>query len=92
MFLMPTTSFTTRLDSELKTQLDEIARYEDRSSSYIANQAIKNFVEERLATRELVELGLKLAEQDAPTISSKQVHDWFMADEDTEFPIAKHKS
>ncbi len=85
---MATTSFTTRIDTELKAELEQIARYEDRSASYMANQAIKAMVEERKATRELVETGLALIEKDAPAIPAEAVHDWFVADDDRPFPAA----
>ena len=83
---MATTSFTTRIDSELKTQLDRIARFEDRSASYMANQAIRAFVEERLATRDLLETGLALVDQGAPSLAPNTVHDWLKADDDRAFP------
>ncbi|TCS59738.1 hypothetical protein EDD52_11941 [Primorskyibacter sedentarius] len=86
MSIMATTSFTTRIDSELKMQLDRIARFEDRSASYVANQAIRAYVEERLATRNLIETGLALVEQGAPTLAPNAVHDWLKADDDRPFP------
>ena len=85
---MATTSFTTRIDTDLKAQLDRIARFEDRSSSYMANQAIRAFVEERLATRDLVETGLALVERNAPSLAPDAVHDWLKADDDAPFPDA----
>ncbi|MDU9007235.1 CopG family ribbon-helix-helix protein [Sedimentitalea todarodis] len=84
--IMATTSFTTRIDSELKSQLDRIARFEDRSASYMANQAIRAFVEERLATRDLLETGLALVDQGAPSLAPNAVHDWLKADDDRSFP------
>lgn len=86
---MATTSFTTRIDTDLKAELEQIARFEDRSASYMANQAIKAMVEERKATRELIELGLALVEQGAPSIPASEIHDWFMADDDRPFPEAR---
>lgn len=83
---MPTTSFTTRIDSELKTELEQIARYEDRSASYMANQAIRNFVEERKATRELVELGLEMINRGVPGVTPEAVHNWMLAEDDQPFP------
>ena len=85
---MPTASFTTRIDADLKAELEQIARYEDRSASYIANQAIRNFVEERKATRELVDLGLEMVERGMPGIDPEAVHAWLLADEETPFPSA----
>lgn len=83
---MPTASFTTRIDAELKAELERIARYEDRSASYVANQAIRNFVEERKATRELVELGLEMVERGMPGIAEEDIEAWLMADEEQPFP------
>lgn len=90
---MATTSFTTRLDSELKTDLEEIARMENRSASFLANQAIRSMVEERKATRALVELGLEMVEADAPTIAPEDIHAWLLAeDESAPFPEARQRS
>ena len=83
---MATTSFTSRIDSELKMQLDRIARFDDRSASDMANQAIRIFIEERLATRDLIETGLALVEHGAPTLAPDAVHDWLEADDDRFFP------
>lgn len=83
---MSTTSFTTRIDADLKAQLDRIARFEDRSASYMANQAIRAFVEERLATRELIETGLALVDRNTPSLAQDTVHDWLKADDDRPFP------
>lgn len=86
---MPTTSFTTRIDAELKADLEQIAQFEDRSASYIANQAIRNFVEERKATRELVELGLEMVDRGMPGIAPEAVHEWMLADDEQPFPSAR---
>lgn len=85
---MPTASFTTRIDADLKAELEQIARYEDRSASYMANQAIQNFVEERKATRELVELGLEMIDGGMPGIPEQDIHDWMLAEDDRPFPSA----
>lgn len=90
---MPTTSFTTRIDTDLKADLEEIARMENRSASFMANQAIKSLVEERKATRALIELGLEMVQTGGPTIPSKDVHDWLLAeDENAPFPQARPRS
>lgn len=86
---MAMTSFTTRIDADLKAELEQIARFEDRSASYMANQAIRAMVEERRATRKLVQTGLDLVEQGAPSIPASEIHDWFMADDDRPFPAAR---
>lgn len=89
---MATTSFTTRLDTELKADLEQIARFEDRSASYMANQAIRAFVDERKATRALVETGLAMVEAGAPGIEPSAIHDWFLADDDRPFPSPEASS
>ena len=53
---MPTAMFTARLDAELKAELERIARTEDRSASWVASEAIRAFVEERRAVRDLVDM------------------------------------
>ena len=82
---MPTIPFTMRLDAKLKTQLEEIAQYEERSASYIANRAIQNLVDERETTRALIKTGLELIDQGV-SISSEAVNNWFQADDDKPFP------
>lgn len=90
---MATSTFTTRIDSELKAELERIARAEKRSASFIANQAIENLVEERRATRELVELGLQLVKQGAPTIRAADIHAWMLSeDEASPFPTGRASS
>lgn len=83
---MPTTSFTTRIDTDLKTDLEQIAQFEDRSASYMANLAIRNFVEERKATRELVDVGLEMVARGMPGIVPEAVHDWMLVDDERPFP------
>lgn len=83
---MPTASFTTRIEVELKQQLERIAKYEARSASYVANQAIKAFVEERIATRALIDSGLALVERGAEGIEPDAVHSWLLDDGEGEFP------
>lgn len=80
---MGTSIFSTRIDSDLKEELQRIAKAERRSTSFIANQAIENLVAERRATRELVELGMQLAEQGASSIPAEDIHSWILAEDDT---------
>jgi len=86
MQTMPTAIFTTRMDVDLKSRLQKIAGYDRRSASFVANQAILNHVEEREATRELVETGLMLVEKGAPSISEGAIHAWMNGPEDAPFP------
>ena len=85
---MPTAMFTTRLDAELKAELERIARAEDRSASWVANQAIRAFVEERRAVCDLVNVGLEMVERDAPGATPETVHDWMLAEDERPFPTA----
>ena len=85
---MPTTPFSARIDRDLKAELEQIARYEHRSTGFIAGQAIRNLVEEHRATRELIGTGLKLAEMGAPALPSQEFHSWLEGDEGTVFPGA----
>lgn len=82
---MPTATFTTRMDVDLKERLQKIAGYDRRSASFVANQAILNLVEEREATRELIETGLMLADQGI-SISEGAIHAWMSGPEDAPFP------
>jgi predicted transcriptional regulator len=85
---VPTTSLTTRLDCDLKQELEEIARFDKRSVSFMTNQAIRNLVEERRATRELLDVGLEQIARGAEGISSEKVHDWLLEDGEGPFPGA----
>lgn len=83
---MASASFTHRMDLELRAELERIARFDDRSASYVANLAIRGFVEERQATRELVREGLRQVEAGAPSVSAEEVQDWLLAGDDRPFP------
>jgi predicted transcriptional regulator len=85
---MPTASFTARIDVDLKSELEAIGRFEDRSASWLANQAIRNFVEERLATRELPRAGLALIEKEEAGVSPEALHEWLTAEDERAFPGA----
>lgn len=85
---MATTTFTTRLDAGLKERLQKVAQLDQRSASFLANQAIANMVEEREATRELVEVGLMLADKGV-SISDEAVQAWMEGPEDAPFPEAE---
>jgi len=82
---MPTTTFTTRIDTELKSELEKIAKHEDRSASYMANQAIRALVEERKASVELIETSLMLLNK-MDKYSSEDVFRWLEAPDGTPFP------
>ena len=86
---MASASFTHRMDPALRAELERIARFEDRSASYVANLAIRAFVEERQATRELVREGLRQVESGGASLSSEEVQGWFLADDDRPFPAGR---
>lgn len=83
---MASASFTHRMDPELRAELERIARFDDRSASYVANLAIRAFVEERQATRDLLREGLGLVEAGAPALSPDEVRDWLLAEDAQPFP------
>jgi predicted transcriptional regulator len=92
MTTMATTLFSHRIDAKLKSELEQIAKFEDRSASYLANQAIKTMVEERKVTRELIDIGLEMVEMEAPAIPSEDIHNWLLADDDAPYPEARSDS
>jgi len=83
---MASASFTHRMDPDLRAELERIARFEDRSASYVANLAIRAFVEERQATRALVREGLRQVAARAPSVSPEEVQEWLMSEDDGPFP------
>jgi predicted transcriptional regulator len=85
---MTTTTFTTRIDLGLKKRLEQLAQRDKRSASFVANQAIENWVEEREATRELVLVGLELAKT-GRSMSEADVDDWLRHPDDAAFPDVK---
>ena len=75
---MATTTFTIRLERELKRKLEEEARREDRSASALANRAIRRMLEERAAKRRLIESALAEADK-GEFISEEAMLAWFDA-------------
>jgi predicted transcriptional regulator len=80
-----TTTFTTRIETDIKARLEQIATYEDRSASYMANQAIKALIEEREATHGLIKTGLALVEK-GNAHTETDIDTWLKAPIDTPFP------
>lgn len=77
---------TTEIDVGLNDALEEIARFDNRSPADIANHAIRNLVEERVATRELLHHGLSLIDAgNVKAVDSAAIHQWLLSDED-DFP------
>jgi predicted transcriptional regulator len=54
MLTMPTVPFSLRIDAEIKARLEDEARREDRSAAYVAQQAIRAYIETRERTRAAV--------------------------------------
>ena len=86
MTTMPTTTFTTRIDQDLKARLERLAKFEKRSASYVANEAIRHIVEEREATHDLVNVGLAMIDKGVGFISEEAVDAWLHAPDDAPFP------
>jgi predicted transcriptional regulator len=85
---MTTTTFTTRIDLDLKKRLEQVAIRDKRSASFVANLAIQNLVEEREATRDLVFVGLELAKA-GHSISEEDIDTWLRNPENNVFPAVK---
>ena len=82
---MPTIPFTTHLNTELETRLEEIAQHEEHSALYVANRAMQNFAEEYEVTRDIIDVGLNLVEKGV-SISESAIDAWLHSPEDTPFP------
>jgi predicted transcriptional regulator len=52
---MPTTSFTLRMDTDLKARLEAEAQAEDRSAAWLAQTAISELLERRAWKRQAIE-------------------------------------
>jgi predicted transcriptional regulator len=68
-------SFTQGVDPELRAEIDKTARFENRRASWVANLAIRGFVDERQATKGLVHEELRQVAAGAPSILSEEVRD-----------------
>lgn len=50
--MVATVSLTIRIDEHDKKVIEQLAKEDDRSISYIVNQAIKEFIKKELSNRE----------------------------------------
>lgn len=75
------------IDADLKQRMERIAALDRRPVSILAGDVIRNFVEEREATRELVRLGLELA-REGVAMSEEDIDAWLKAPMEAEFPAA----
>lgn len=64
------TTMTIRLESELKHRLDQLAKITDRSKSYLAAEAIREFIE--LNEWQLREIEQAIKEADHEEFASEQ--------------------
>ena len=67
--------FSMRLDPELKAAVEKEARLDDRSASYVFQQAAREYVERREQFREMV-AELEAEEDKGEFISSEKMRAW----------------
>ena len=67
--------FSLRLDPELKARLEQAAKQADRSASYMAVQAIRQFLDAQQAKHDAIEAALKEADA-GEFISSEAMNNW----------------
>ncbi|WP_428354284.1 CopG family ribbon-helix-helix protein [Methyloprofundus sp.] len=87
---MSTVPFTFRIEKDLKNSLDLEAQAEERSSSYLASQAIKTMLEIRTEKKQAIEKAIVEADK-GTFVSQKAVHQW-MDSWDTENELDKPKA
>lgn len=63
MNTVATIPFSLRIDPKTKVLLEQEAKRLDRSSSYLANQAIKSFLQAKTAKRKAIEEAIKEADK-----------------------------
>ena len=73
---MSTVSFTFRMDSEVKTKLEEEAKHHERSAAFLVNQLIKNYFESKEAEKIAVKKALEEANKGV-FVSSETMGEWF---------------
>lgn len=72
---MTTVPFSLRLDSSIKAQLEKEAKEHDRSASYIATEAIKNYLQAREYKKRAIDDAIKRADKGV-FISQKTMGLW----------------
>jgi predicted transcriptional regulator len=75
MTAMATVPFSLRIDPEIKAQLTQEAEMADRTPSYLANQAIKIFLQAKTAKRKAIEKAVEEADKGI-FISEGAVNAW----------------
>ena len=79
---MSTIPFTMRLDEDIKRNLEEEAKLEDRSASYLATRAIKDMLDGKARKRKLILDAV--AEADKGVFISEEKMDAWVNSWDTE--------
>jgi predicted transcriptional regulator len=83
---MTSARFSLRLDSELKTWLEDEGKRRDRSAAYLAKQAIANMKQESDAKRQMIRDAVAEADKGV-FVSGEAVHAWMDSwDTDNELP------
>ncbi len=72
---MATVPFSLRLDSEIKDQLEKTAKERDRSASYLAGKAIKNYLQTIARKKRVIDDAIEHADKGV-FISQKAMGDW----------------
>ena len=85
---MGTVSVSFRIDEDAKARLKREAELEERSESYIANQAIKQYLDRQQRRRHMLDQALVEADK-GTFISSEVMHEWvdsWGSDKETPLP------
>ena len=72
---MATTSFSIRIDEEIRGQLKREAKHLNRSESFVDATAIKKYLESCSQKRKAIDLAVLQAEQ-GNVISSEKMNEW----------------
>lgn len=72
---MATTTFSMRMDADVKSALEAEAKRLDRSIAYVANEAISEFLDKRAYKRECIEAAALEADKGI-FISEEAMMDW----------------
>ncbi len=72
---MATTTFSMRMDADVKRKLEEQATLEDRSAAYVANRAIEDFLAREDAMRTSIRKAIAEADKGV-FISGEAVERW----------------
>lgn len=75
---MATVPFTLRIDPEVKAGLEEAAKANDRTASYVAAKAIEAYLKAREEKRRILEEAVKEADKGV-FISEEKMDAWMMS-------------